>query len=207
MVVDHVAPALRPEHDRDHVGAEEFPAFLAAGLAPSALRLSSTSRMPTVIWVGRKSIIATVVKTGSTANGHFSSLLSGVANASPVMPAFVWYDRAQAANKYTLDHSAGSGGQYANDIKHLSGILSGAGGTSGHIWIDFDRLVARLAGCGRVFPRLTFQASYGVVGPSRPSARSRRSIYSARSFDESTRTGPPSAPDGRRAASPFGCRR
>jgi hypothetical protein len=57
--------------------------------------------MPTVICVGRKSIIATVVKTGSRTVISVRSYLSCQCLACDACVCLV--RQAQAANKYTLD--------------------------------------------------------------------------------------------------------
>ena len=64
MMIDDVVARFWTEHDRDHVLAEKFSALFGA-ISRQRLRLASTSRMPTVIWVGRRSAMATVVSMGS----------------------------------------------------------------------------------------------------------------------------------------------
>src|SRR3954469_6329699 len=65
MVVNDVIVLIRPEHDRDHVLAEQFGALLFRLVLPPALRFSLTSRSPTVIWVGRSDRIGTGWRIGS----------------------------------------------------------------------------------------------------------------------------------------------
>src|SRR4249920_1565849 len=77
-----------------------FPPFLPL-VSRQRLRFASTSRMPTVIWVGRKSIIATVVKTGSRTVISVRSYLSCQSFACDACVYLV--RQAQAGDKYTLD--------------------------------------------------------------------------------------------------------
>ena len=64
MVVDDVVAFFRTQHDRYHVMADER-ADLLRFLLSQAFAFSSTSRMPTVIWVGRRLSIETGYRTGS----------------------------------------------------------------------------------------------------------------------------------------------
>ena len=56
MMVDHVVVLVRSQHHRDHVLAEKLALLLLRVLlqySRKRLRFSLTSRIPTVIWVGR----------------------------------------------------------------------------------------------------------------------------------------------------------
>ena len=70
MVIDHVVVLVRPEHDRDHVLAESSARFLADLCSRQRLRFSFTSRIPTVIWVGRSDRIGIGLKDRFARIGH-----------------------------------------------------------------------------------------------------------------------------------------
>ncbi len=60
MMIDDVVALVRPEHHRDHVLAEKLALLLLRlVLSRQRLRFSLTSRIPTVIWVGRSDRIGT----------------------------------------------------------------------------------------------------------------------------------------------------
>ena len=78
VMIDDIVPQLRAEDHRDHVLAEKL-ALLR--ISRQRLRFSRTSRMPTVIWVGRRSATVIGVTTGSrtvmvgsSAMGHNSNV-------------------------------------------------------------------------------------------------------------------------------------